>query len=304
MLKCLDRFDFPHPIRQVLESRSILHDRDEIAAMLKDAPSCSDGELSWNRRLTALLVLETAEVHCHELWRAASKADPKIMKQTEVTLSSWLEQLCDIVMARSDGRFLGSQWLLRKMADERMERARREHSEEGGLERLRQEDMIEWIALGLSNAGLKGSEIEAVVGVPKALPLQNISPVKSAQSDDRPEIPRLGALSMSAFLEHMIGETSPQGVGKLLGRLDVLMALRDPASKSKAFWPQMPVVFPRIVVATCLRTRMIRLNVGSNPGTCLSNSGDALSTGMKRKTGMRWHLPSFYLLLESPPSNG
>ena len=235
VLKCLDRFDFPHPIRQVLEAKSIVHDRDEIAAMLKDAPSCSDGELSWNHRLTALLVLETAEVHCHELWRAASKvddrskADPKNMKQTEVTLSSWLEQLGDIVMARSDGRFLGSQWLLRKMADERMERARRGHLEEGGLDRLRQEDMIEWIALGLSNAGLKGSEIEAVVGVPEALRLQNIGPVKSAQSDDRPEVPRLGALSMSAFLDHMIGETSPQGVGKLLGRLDILLALRDPA---------------------------------------------------------------------------
>ena len=235
VLQCLDRCDFPHPVRQVLESRSILHDRDEIAAMLKDAPECSNDGQSWNRRLTALLVLETAEAHCYELWRAASRArdegkdDPEIMQQTEVTLSSWLHQLGDIVMARRDGRFLGSQWLLLKIGDERMDRARRRHVEDRGTEELRQEDLIEWIALGLSKAGLQGHEIEALVDFPKSSSLQNVSPVKAARSDDRPEVPRLGALSMSAFVDHMIGETSPKGVRKLLERLDTLLALRDPA---------------------------------------------------------------------------
>lgn len=239
VLKCLDRFDFPHPVRQVLEAKSVLHDREEIAALLREAPSCSEDGQSWNQRLTALLVLEAAEVHCHELWRAArkaqneGKADPKIIRQTEATLSLWLMELGDIVMTRPDGRFLGSQWLLLKVADERMDRARRRHEEDRGLEQIRQEDLIEWIALGLSNAGLVGRDVEALVEFPESLSGRDANPVGTARSDEGSEIPRLGALSMSTFLDHMVGESSSQSVEELLDRFDTLLALRDPAFETE-----------------------------------------------------------------------
>ena len=70
ILDQLDRFDFPHPIRQILRHNTILHDRDEIKAMLKDAPLCSKNGRCWNGKLLALLVLQTAEDHCHALWQA------------------------------------------------------------------------------------------------------------------------------------------------------------------------------------------------------------------------------------------
>ena len=203
--------------------------------MLKDAPSCSNDGQSWNRSQTALLVLETAEAHSHELWRVASKAqdegeaNSQIMQQAEATLSSWLNQLGDIVMARQDGRFLGAQWLLLKVADERMDRARRRHVEDRGAEQLRQEDLIEWIALGLSKAGLQGRDVEGLVELPESSGGHNASPVRTARSDDEAETPRLAALSMSGLLDQMIGESSSTGVGRLLEQLDTLLALRDPA---------------------------------------------------------------------------
>ena len=216
-----------------------MHDRDEIASILKTVPSCSDDGRGWNYRLSALLVLETAESHCHELWRTASRAHDQgkthaeIMKETEATLSSWMEQLGAIVMARPDGRFLGPQWLLLKIADERMDRARRSHAEDRGKDRLRQEDLIEWIALGLSKAGLQGREIEALVQFPESSDLEKASPVKPLSSDDQKEDPRLGALSMSALLDHMIGEVSENGVWTLLERLDALLAFRDRAFETE-----------------------------------------------------------------------
>ena len=235
----LDRFDFPHPVRQILEDRSIQNDREEIAAILKAVPSCSDKGGSWNYRLSALLVLETAESHCHELWRAASRAHDEgkthseIMKETEATLSSWMGQLGTIVMARPDGRFLGPQWLLLKIADERMDRARRSRAEDRGSDLLRQEDLIEWIALGLSKAGIQGRDIEALVQFPESSNLEKVSPLKPFSSDDEKEDPRLGALSMSAFIDHMIGEVSEKGVRTLLERLDTLLAFRDRAFETE-----------------------------------------------------------------------
>ena len=239
VFKCLDRFDFPHPIRQILEHRTVLHDREEIAATLKAVPSCSDDGQSWNHRLSALLVLDTAESHCHELWREASrahlqgKAHSDIMQKTEATLSTWLEQLGTIVMARTDGRFLGPQWLLLKIADERMDRARRSHLEDRGKDQLRQEALIEWIALGLSKAGLQGREIEALVKFPESSDLKKVSPVKPVSSDDGPVAPYLAALSMSTYVGHMIGEASANDVQILLDRLDALLAFRDPAVETE-----------------------------------------------------------------------
>ena len=239
VLKYLDRLDFPHPVRQVLESKSILHDREEISAMLKDAPSCSDDGQSWNHRLTALLVLKTAETHCHELWWAACKAqdesntDAKIMQQTEKTLSSWFHQLGAVIMARRDGRFLGSQWLLLKIADERMERARRSDMKDRRTTELQQEQVIEWIALGLSKAGLQGRDIEGLVDFPKSSSDRNGSPATTDQSDEGSDTPRLGAISMSALLDHIIGEQSSTGVGKLLKQCDTLLEMRDPAFEAE-----------------------------------------------------------------------
>lgn len=239
VLKRLDRFDFPHPVRQVLEDRSVLHDREEIAGMLKDAPSCSNDGQSWNRSQTALLVLEAAEAHSHELWRVARKAqdgeqaNSQIMQQVEATLSSWLNQLGDIVMARQDGRFLGAQWLLLKVADERMDRARRMHVDDRGSEQLQQEDLIEWIALGLSKAGLQGRDVEGLVELPESSSGQSASPVRTARPDDESEAPLLAALSMSALLDQMIGDSSSSGVGRLLEHLDTLLALRDSAFETE-----------------------------------------------------------------------
>ena len=235
ILKHLDCLDFPHPIRQVLETNSIMHDRDEITAMLKEAPSCSNDGQSWNQKLTAMLVLETAEAHCHELWRVASKAqdkqnvDASVMEQTEKTLSSWLHQLGTIVMGRQDGRVLGSQWMLRKSADERRERALGRYVEDGRRNELRQEQLIEWAALGLCKGGLQGRDIIGLVDLPEGSDGRDASPVKTDRSEEWSETPRLGALSMSTLLDHMIGEPSSSGVGTLLERFDVLLALRDPA---------------------------------------------------------------------------
>ncbi len=74
ILNYLDHFDFPHPICQVLRHNTILHDRDEIAAVLKEVPICSEDGQSWNGRLLALLVLKTAEEHCHNLWQELQRA--------------------------------------------------------------------------------------------------------------------------------------------------------------------------------------------------------------------------------------
>ena len=239
VLKRLDRFDFPHPVRQVLEATSIRHDREEIAATLEEAPSCSDDGQSWNGRLTALLVLEAAEAHCHKLWRTASKAeaegkaDRELMSQTEESLSSWVHDLAAIVMTLQDGRFLGSQWLLLKVADERSDRACRGHVGDRGSEQLRQEVLIEWIAAGLSKGGLEGRDIEALVEFSDSSGGRNASPVRTVRSDEGPEAPRLAALSMSGLLDHMIDETSSRDVGRLLERLDTLLGLRDPAFESE-----------------------------------------------------------------------
>ena len=229
----LDRLDFPHPVRQVLAHEAILHDREEIAAILKAVPSCSDDGRSWNRRLSAILVLEIAESHCHELWRAGrqaldqGKASAEIIQETETTLSAWLEQLGAIVMARPDGGFLGAQWLLLKITDERMERARRGRAGNNRHDQLQQTDLIEWIALGLFKAGFQSGNIEALVELPERATVDNVSPLKPISSPQGSAAHCLGALSMIAFLDHMIGEVPSDGIPALLDRLDTLLAYRD-----------------------------------------------------------------------------
>ena len=240
ILDLLDRFDFPHPIRQIFHYNTILHDRDEIAAALKEAPTCSADNLDWNHSLLAFLLLETAEHHCHNLWHAACRADhpdevdPAAVKQTTAILSLWFETLGRIVMARPDGQFLGSWWLLLKTFDERTDRARGAGSGDQRQEHLRQDDLIEWIGLGLSKAGLSGGAVAALVDFPGSSDLGDISPVKPASSDTQQTSVRLGALSMMTVLDHMIGNASSNDVRAQLDRLDALLAVRDPAFETEA----------------------------------------------------------------------
>lgn len=234
ILAQLDRFNFPHPIRQILGHDAILHDRDEIAAALKGAPICSEDGRSWNGRLLALLVLQTAEDHCHALWEAIRQAEntnniySQVRETTKTTLASWFEELGCIVMARPDGEFLGSQWLLMKVVDERLDRARRGRAGDRAHEYLWQDDLIAWITLGLSKAGLTSRAIAALVDFPKIPAVGELAPARSVSCDDEEVQPRLGALSMMALLDHMINESAEDGQG-LLGCLDALLASRDSA---------------------------------------------------------------------------
>ena len=235
ILDRLDRFDFPHPIRQMLGHNTILQNRDEIAATLKAAPRCSEDGQSWNGRLLALLVLKSAEDHCRDQWQELYQEanfdddNSEVREKMKTTLASWFEELGRIVMDRPDGKFLGPQWLLMKVEDERLDRARRGRAGDRAHEYLWQDDLIEWITLGLSKAGLTGRSIVTLVDFPKIPAVGELAPARSASCDDEKTPPRLGALSMMALMDHMIGDTSAEDGQKLLDYLDALLASRDPA---------------------------------------------------------------------------
>ena len=239
-LERLDGFRFPHPIRQVLQYPAILHDRDEIAAALEVAPKCCDDGRSWNGKLVALLVLKTAEAHCHERWEAMQRAvnadggDSEAEEKTRTLLSSWLEALGRIVMARPDGRFLGSQWLFMKFADERLERALRRHAGHGREHLLRQVNLIEWIALGLSRAGLSAEAISCLVDLPDGSVTEPRAPARSDSDGDDGGPPRLAALSAMSLVGGMTGKTSAVDGRTLLDRLDALLVSRDPAFEEES----------------------------------------------------------------------
>lgn len=239
-LERLDGFRFPHPIHQVLQYPAILHDRDEIAAALEAAPACSDDGRSWNGKLVALLVLKTAEAHCHERWEAMQRAedfnrvDSEATGKTRAVLSSWLEELGRIVMARPDGRFLGSQWLFMKFADERLERALRRHAGHGREHLLRQVDLIEWIALGLSGAGLTADAVSGLVDLPDSADTEQPAPARPDSGDDDGGHPRLAALSAMSLIGGMTGKASAEDRGTLLDRLDALLVSRDPAFEDES----------------------------------------------------------------------
>lgn len=236
ILKQLDRFDFPYPIRQVLGHNTILGDRDEIAAILKAAPICSEDGQSWNGRLLALLVLKSAEEHCHNLLQAVYQEEifnndgSEVREKTKKTLASWFEELGRIVMDRSDGQFLGPQWLLMKVMDERQDRTRYGHTNR----HLPQRDLIEWIALGLSQAGLTAGMIAPLVDFPDIPALDELASANPISHDDETAYSRLGALYMMSMVNHMIGNASVEDRKQLLDRLDALLASRDPAFKVEA----------------------------------------------------------------------
>lgn len=235
ILDRLDRFDFPHPIRQILRHNTILHNRDEIAATLKAAPRCTADGQSWNGRLLALLVLKSAEEHCRDRWQELHQEknfdddNSEVREEMKKTFASWFEELGCIVMARPDGEFLGPQWLLMKVVDERLDRARRDRIGDRVHEYLWQDDLIEWITLGLSKAGLTAGTIATLVDFPEIPAVSGLAPVRSELCDDEKTPPRLGALSMMALMDHMIGKASAEDGQKLLNYLDVLLASRDPA---------------------------------------------------------------------------
>ena len=227
-LSCLDRFRFPHPIRQVLRHSTILHDREKIEAALEVAPPCSEDGQHWNRSLLAFLLLETAEDHCKQRWEDVQRAgefdkdkapEPDAV---QATLSTWIEKLSGIVMARPDGRFLGVQWLLMKVRDEREERAHRSQSKY----HLSHADLIWWIASGLSKAGLVSADVEVLVKF-------SDTPIAEGEASGGESPPRLGALAMMVLIDRLRDEESGNDE-KLLRRLDVLLANRDPGFKAEA----------------------------------------------------------------------
>ncbi len=241
VLKLLNLFDFPYPILQVLGYDTILHDREEIAAVLKDAPICSENGLSWNGGLLALLVLQTAEKHCYELWQAvclsekSGYADAGIGETKKATLATWFQELGHIVMARPDGQFLSSQWLFMKVADERLDHTRQWSIENRSHEYLQQGELIEWIALALSKAGLNSGMINKLVDFPTIPDPDKLAPFKPASHDNEQTPPRLAALSIMSLLDHMTGNVSAENVQRLLSRLDALLASRDSAFNAEVF---------------------------------------------------------------------
>ena len=244
-LERLDGFRFPYPIHQVLQAPAILHDRDEIAAVLKVAPACSDDGRSWNRKQVVLLVLQTAEAHCHARWEAAHRAegfddvDSDVSERTRAVLSSWMEELGRIVMARPDGQFLGTKWLLMKFADERLERARRRLAG-GPYDRgrhdnfLRQVNLIEWIALGLSRAGFTAERISDFVDLPDVAITGELAPARSTRHGDDRDHSCLAALSAMSLIGRMTGNGSAGEGRALLARLDALLASRDSAFEAES----------------------------------------------------------------------
>ena len=245
LLERLDGFRFPEPIRQVLQHPTILHDRDEIAAALTDAPPCSDAPCSddggaWNRSLLAPLVLETAESHCRALWEAAYlAAEPdngaaKAADHIRVTLSSWFEELGRIIMARRDGRFLGSQWLLMKVSDERLDRARHRRAGNQLDHLLRDVDLIEWIARGLFGAGLTDDQIAPFADLPDISATGDLAPSLPAPRSDDSVRPRLAALSVMCLSGQLAIEVSAGEERNLLDALDALLASRDSGFESES----------------------------------------------------------------------
>lgn len=236
----LDRLGFPHPIDQVLLHTPIRHDREEIAAILKDAPPCSqDGQL-WNGRLLALLALRAVDDHCDLLWRAirqagdSDSADAQVMNTVKDTLVPWFEQLGRIVMDRPDGRFLGAQWLFKIGADERMNRPHHERTAQRHDEPLPREDLIEWVAHSLSNAGLTVKTTAALVDFPGVPAPDRLASGRRVARHNDAANPRVGALVAMCLLDQLNPSVRDRGKPDHLDLLDGLLAFRDSAFELEA----------------------------------------------------------------------
>ena len=240
LLERLDGLRFPEPLRQVLDHHSILYDRDEIAAALTAAPPCTEDGHFWNGSLLAPLLLQTAEHHCRALLEAVhrlSESDEPsatTVDRSKVSLAAWFAQLSRIVMARTDGQFLGPHWLLMKCSDERLERARRRHAGNWADNVLREVDLIEWTARGLFGAGLTDDQIAAVADVPKVVRSGDPAPSLPASRSDDSGGPRLAALSVMCLSDQLTSEVSVADDRNLLDALDALLASRDSAFESES----------------------------------------------------------------------
>ena len=227
----LDRLDFPHPIQQILFRPSVIHDREEIAALLESAPPCSDDGVTWNHRLFALLVLRVADGHCDSLWRAVYRADGSdrpernAVETVKNTLVPWLEHLGSIVMARADAQFLGAQWLLTKLVDERQQRAHYEISRQSPDGRIPQADLIEWVTLGLTKAGLTASMIANPVDFSTLPPGGKIAPSRPTSRGDS-DAQCLGALFVMCLVDDVNDNSCRNVERERLWLLDRLLASR------------------------------------------------------------------------------
>ena len=226
----LDRLDFPHPIQQILFRPSVIHDREEIAALLENAPPCSDDAVSWNHRLFALLVLRVVDGHCDSLWRAvyraevSHRAERQALETVKNTLVPWLEHLGSIVMARSDAQFLGPQWLFTKLVDERQQRAHYEISRQSPHGRIPQADLIEWVALGLAKAGLTAGMIADQIDFSTLPPGGKIAPSRPTPRDS--DAHRLGALFAMCLVDDVNDNSCGDVERERLSLLDRLLASR------------------------------------------------------------------------------
>ena len=240
VLALIDRLDFPHPIDQFLLRTTIWHDRDEIAAILEDAPPCSYDGQSWNRRLLALLALRVVDDHCDALWHAVHQesdsdgAGPQVMDTVKDTVVPWIEQLARTVIARSDGRFLAAQWLFTKISDERMNRPRDGRPEQARYGPLPRQELIEWVAQGLSNAGLSAKTIGSMVSFPSVPTTCSLAPGRLLGRHDDGPTPRSGALVTMCLLDEVNPEGRDSSEPDRLDLLDGLLTYRDSAFEVEA----------------------------------------------------------------------
>ena len=266
-LSRLDELRFPQPLEDILCHRSIRDNPRLLAKLLRSAPSCvrEEGEEDWNGSLLAVLLLKAIDEHCLSWWRERCSEEATADGDVAGTaLSSWIDDLAKIVMGRKDGGFLGTQWLLLKAMDERMQRDRRRRPDV-----LDQTSMIDWIGSGLAKAGLTGSKVAGYVDFQSNTGRNKPSEPSSPSGNDD-KSPRLPALAMMAMTDCMIGDDQ-EGAADILVQLDDLLAARDQGFEEEAVMDVGTTGFP----ASCM-------------GHLLANIGDPAE---------RWK-QSWYLLAE------
>ena len=237
IVNCLDRLKFPHPMQQILFRSSVIHDREEIAALLEKAPLCSKDGRSWNQHPLALLVLQVVDDHCDALWQAvraaegSDDAELQALEEVMATLLPWLEHLGGIVMARADARFLAPRWLFTKLVDERQQRAYSGITRQRSDRHIPQADLIEWVALALAKAGLTTTMIADQVDFSTLPPGGKIAAGRPAPRDDSHDH-RLDALFAMCLVDDANEKPRSGNVGwERLCLLDRLLASRHAGFK-------------------------------------------------------------------------
>lgn len=231
IVNCLGRLQFPLPMQQILVRSSVIHDREEIAALLEKAPPCSDDGRSWNHHPFALLVLQVVGDHCDALWGAEcatgspDDTGPQVLETVKRTLLPWIKQLGRVIMDRPDGQYLASQWLFTKLGDERQHRAHLGFTRQNSNRRIPQADLIEWVTAGLTKAGFTTDTIADQVDFSTLPPGGEIAPGRPAPRDDSPDR-RLGALLAMCLVDYANDNSCGDVERERLGLLDRLLASR------------------------------------------------------------------------------